>query len=249
MLTKQSIKYIQSLQHKKFRDEYGVFVAEGPKMVEELLASAKFECDSIFSLAKWVESVDSSLLESVAGKIQLIEAFELEKIAHYSTPNAVVAVFRKRTPIELIDTKGNITLVLDGIQDPGNLGTIIRNADWFGIKNIVCSATTVDMYNSKVVQSTMASLARVDIFYTDLNSWLGSHHDVKILATVLDGSPIHLTQRPKEAIVIIGNESNGINTELLQFADEKITISRFGMAESLNAGVASGIVLYELLRE
>ena len=249
MLTKQNIKYIQSLQHKKFRDELGVFVAEGPKVVEELLLSAKFNCEAIFSMAKWIEGLSSSLLDKISGKLQIVEAFELEKIANYSTPNSVVAVFKKSNPAEVIELKGNITLVLDGIQDPGNLGTIIRNADWFGIKNIICSTTTVDMYNSKVVQSTMASLSRLNIIYTDLYSWLRDHRDVKILATVLDGSPLEQTKHLHEAIVIIGNEANGIHSELVSLAEHKITIPRIGMAESLNAGVATGVVLYELCRK
>ena len=246
MLSKATIKDIQSLQHKKFRDETSSFIAEGPKVVKELLLDGGFNCKVVYALQKWIENTNQGILDLLKDKLQVIEEFELEKIASYSTPNGVLAIFEKRISNAVFGIKNECTLVLDAIQDPGNMGTIIRTADWFGIKNIVCSLNTVDIYNSKVVQSTMASLARVNVIYTDLESWLKNNHQVKILATTLSGSPLKNFKGLKESIVLIGNEANGLSDELMQLADEKITIPKFGGAESLNAAVATAIVLYEL---
>ncbi|MEO6404445.1 MAG: RNA methyltransferase [Ferruginibacter sp.] len=241
MLSKSTIKGIQSLQQKKFRDELGRFVAEGPKLVDELIANANFEYETIYAIDTW-KPVNFIHEE----KIERVRDFELEKISGLVKPNAVLAVFKKRISDHKFNTKHKITLVLDDLQDPGNLGTIIRTADWFGIENIVCSPATADMYNPKVVQSTMASLGRVNIIYADLASWLQQHNDIKILAATLEGRPLSDFKNIQEAIVIIGNESKGISKNLLKISHEKITIPQFGKAESLNAGVAAGIILYQL---
>jgi TrmH family RNA methyltransferase len=246
MLSKAIIKDIQSLQQKKFRDESHSFLAEGPKVVKELILSGIFQCKSIYAVSKWSDSLEKGFLNNIEDRLTIIEDFELEKIATYSTPNNVVAVFEKNIPDENFAVKNNITLVLDGIQDPGNLGTIIRTADWFGIKNIVCSKNTADKYNPKVVQSTMASLANVNIVYTDLGKWLTQHQSVKKIAATLGGADLKSYTSIKESIIIIGNEANGITPEILQLADEKVTIPRIGMAESLNAAVATAIILYAI---
>ncbi len=243
MFSKSTIKYIQSLQHKKFRDEYNVFVAEGPKVVTELLLSDTFSCKAIYAVEDWMIA-NANGMQSLKGRTEVIKDFELEKIAHYSTANKVVAVFEKPLANEKISVKEKLTLVLDEIQDPGNLGTIIRIADWFGIENIVCSKNTADMYNSKVVQSTMASLGKVNVFYTDLKQWLNTTTGIHKFAASLHGRPIKEIKIAKEAIVIIGNESKGISADIMELADEKITIPQFGSAESLNAAVATGIILY-----
>ena len=167
----------------------------------------------------------------------------LEKISALSTPNSVLAIFEKRKPAIDFTLKKKITLALDNIQDPGNLGTIIRTADWFGIENIICNEATADMYNPKVVQSTMGSLARVSIIYTDLYAWLKKAKSIKIYATALEGDSINDLKAIKEGIIVIGNEANGISDEILKICTEKITISKIGKAESLNAGVATGIIL------
>ncbi len=243
MFSKSTIKYIQSLQHKKFRDEYNVFVAEGPKVVTELLLSNMFSCKAIYAMEDWVVA-NEGRMHLLRERTQVIKDFELEKIAHYSTANKVVAVFEKRLTNEKIPVKDKLTLVLDEIQDPGNLGTIIRIADWFGIENIVCSKNTADMYNSKVVQSTMASLGKVNVIYTDLEQWLNTTTGIQKFAATLDGRSIKEIKATKEAIIIIGNESKGISAEIIKMTDEKITIPSFGSAESLNAAVATGIILY-----
>ena len=142
-----------------------------------------------------------------------------------------------------ISVKGKITLALDTIQDPGNMGTIIRIADWFGVENIICSAGCADMYNPKVVQATMGSLARVNIIHTNLGEWLQQHHGVKIYGASLAGKNIKSHDAVKEGIIVIGNEARGISEEIMELVNEKITIPRLGHAESLNAAVATGIIL------
>lgn len=243
MVSKSTIKYIQSLQHKKFRDEYNAFVAEGPKVVEGILSSGVFPVSAIYALQDWADELDRSLENTYAGKIEIVKDFELEKIASYTTANKVVAVFEKKEPVPAFNCGNRFTLVLDDIQDPGNLGTIIRTADWFGIENIICSHNTVDMYNNKVVQSTMASLGMVNIVYTNLAGWLKKQQGITVFAAALNGRSINELKGIKEGIVIIGNESKGISGDILQMADERITIPKIGHAESLNAAVAAGIII------
>jgi TrmH family RNA methyltransferase len=139
-----------------------------------------------------------------------------------------------------------LTLVLDGIQDPGNLGTIIRTADWFGVRHIICGVGTADCYNPKVIQSTMGSIFRVSLFYEDLNSFLARNRGITIAATSLDGEPLRPSEKWESLFLVIGNESQGVQKEILDMADRKILIPRTGHGESLNAAVATGIVLYEL---
>jgi len=243
MFSKTHTKYIQSLHHKKFRDEYGVFIAEGTKVVVELLNVDKFECKELFALPDWFVA-NAKILNNQNEIVKIeLKDFELEKISALSTPNNVLGIFQKSTLPQTIQTKQKITLVLDAIQDPGNLGTIIRNADWFGVENIVCSLTCADIYNPKVVQSTMGSLGRVNVVYKDLPNWLAENKSVKKFAAYLDGSNVSTLKGIKEAILIIGNEGKGISEEVMNLVDEKITIKKIGKAESLNAAVASGIIL------
>ena len=243
MVSRSQLKYIQSLGQKKYRDEAGVFVAEGPKLVKELIQSKNVEVVQIFALNEWVErNVD--LLTSVT--VATISETELERISQLKTPNNVLAIAKKFEANEP-GIKERVSLVLDTIQDPGNLGTIIRIADWFGISQIICSDDCADMYNSKVVQATMGSIARVNVFYTDLAVWLKLRSDIRIYAAMLDGKDVTKMSAIREGLIIIGNESVGIDQELLQFANEKISIPRKGSAESLNAAVATGIILSHLV--
>jgi TrmH family RNA methyltransferase len=243
MLSKTHTKYIQSLQHKKLRDETGLFVAEGPKVVMDLLNSGKFICKEIFALSNWIDEhrKQLSLLQDTV--IKDVEDFELQKISSLSTAHAVVAVFEKRKQNFEIITASKITLALDTIQDPGNLGTIIRIADWFGVQNIVCSISGADMYNAKVVQSTMGSLGRVNVIYTDLVKWLQQNNSIKIYSASLEGKDVKIIGKLNEGILIIGNEANGVSKEVMELVNEKITIPKIGDAESLNAAVATGIIL------
>lgn len=247
MLSKTHTKYIQSLQHKKFRDELGLFIAEGPKLVKDLLESGKFICKEIFALEIWLTENKKLLSTLIPLTVESINDFELEKISALSTPHSVLAVFEKKRSGEKIDTAGKISLALDSIRDPGNMGTIIRIADWFGIADIVCSPGCADLYNTKVVQSTMGSLGRVNVIYTDLPTWLLRHKKIKIYAASLNGKSLASFGKLKEGILIIGNEAHGISDEVLELVNEKITIPKIGNAESLNAAVATGIILSHVL--
>ncbi len=247
MLSKSVTKYIQSLQQKKFRDEQHAFIAEGPKIAAELLAENYFECEYFFCTQESTALLSEKVAKQLGEQLSIIKDFELQKISALHTANNMLAVFKKKKQQVVPDIKGKITLVLDDVQDPGNLGTIIRNADWFGVENIICSLNTADAYNPKVVQSTMASLCRVNIFYMDIEKLLLSHTQIKKYVTVLNGKDVTDVGKIKEGLIIIGNESKGISKRILQLADEKITITKKGKAESLNAGVAAGIILYALV--
>lgn len=242
MLAKSKLKYIQTLGQKKFRQEEGCFIAEGPKIVGELLQSTAKHVLEVYALKEWIGK-NNILLKNAPVEVSEVE---LERISQLRTPNQVLAIVRQFDHTAL-DAKGKITLVLDTIQDPGNMGTIIRIADWFGVTQIVCSTDSADIYNSKVVQSTMGSIARVKVLYTDVEEWLTAQNDIHIYATVLDGQDIRKMNKIEEGIILVGNESKGLKPELLQFANERITIPGKGNADSLNAAVATGIVLSHLL--
>ena len=199
---------------------------------------------NLYALSEWAED---NKQRTGTTPVTIITEIELEKISQLKTPNNVLAVLHHfDRSIEII-SKNKITLVLDGIQDPGNLGTIIRIADWFGVAQIICSNDTADMYNTKVVQSTMGSIARVKMMYTQLEEWLSGQNDISIYATTLNGKPIQQTTKIKEGIIVFGNESKGISEEVLNYCTDKITIPKKGKAESLNAGVAAGIILSHLI--
>ena len=242
MVSRSQLKYIQSLGQKKYRDEEGVFVAEGPKLVKELIES-DVELTQVYALNEWIED-NKDLLRSV--NVTAINETELERTSQLKTPNKVIAIVKK-FEVNEPGIKERISLVLDAIRDPGNLGTIIRIADWFGVSQIICSTDCADMYNSKVVQATMGSIARVNVFYTDLPVWLKQRSGVRIYAAMLEGKDVTNMSTIKEGLIIIGNESMGINKEVLQYSNEKISIPRKGSAESLNAAVATGIILSHLV--
>jgi len=239
MVSKSQLKYIQSLGQKKYRDAEGVFVAEGPKLVKELIQSENVELMKIFALDEWIGE-NNDLLNSL--NVTEINEAELERISQLITPNKVIAIVKKFEAGEPV-IKERISLVLDAIRDPGNLGTIIRTADWFGISQIICSDDCADMYNPKVVQSTMGSIARVNVFYRDLYVWLSQQPGIPIYASMLEGKDVTKMNAIKQGMIIIGNESGGIDKQLQQYANEKISIPRKGTAESLNAAVATGIIL------
>lgn len=243
MLGKLKVKYIQSLGQKKLRDAEGVFIAEGPKIISELLSSKNAAIQQIFALKEWIDLQTKNRKD-----IEIVEVSEdeLEKISQLATPNQVLAIVKKFEQPAII-AKGKVTLVLDAIQDPGNLGTIIRIADWFGVEQIVCSHDCADMYNSKVVQSTMGSIARIKVLYTDLAPWLSQQKDLRIYATALEGKDITTLKKLNEGIIVIGNESKGISEEVMKLANVKITIPKRGKAESLNAAVAAGVILSHLV--
>lgn len=242
MLSKKEIKDIQSLSHKKFRDELNLFVAEGPKIVGELAELIPQQIEKIYAVKQWMQAN-----QSVVQKINSVEVndSELERLSHLQTPNLVIAVIKKLSSFK--PNAASFTLYLDTIQDPGNFGTIIRIADWFGIKDIVCTAGCADLFNSKVVQSTMASIARVNVYYDEGGGWL-KEQNVPVYAATLHGTSLADHPKTTKGILIIGNESKGISNEILQYATEQITIPKKGEAESLNAAVATGIILSHLLK-
>jgi TrmH family RNA methyltransferase len=236
MVSKNEIKYIQSLFHKKQRSEEKVFVAEGPKLAEELI-NAKAIVKHIYATEKWLRKNTGFTLP-----VTEVSDIELHKISNMQTPNEVVVIAHQITPEGAHTLKGNLTIVLDDIQDPGNMGTIIRIADWFGITQIVCSENCVELYNPKVVQATMGSLLRVDCRYQNFDSW-SLEGDLKIFGALLSGENVYSIGKVTEGLLVIGNESKGITEPLLSRITHPVTIPKMGSAESLNAAVAAGIIV------
>ncbi|MCO6500452.1 MAG: RNA methyltransferase [Vicingus serpentipes] len=241
MMTNHQKKFIVSLKQKKFRIQHNSFVVEGVKMVDELLQS-DYEVASIFATQFWIEN------HPAVDAIEISEK-ELNAISSLKTPNQVLAVVKKKKPIISSDSK-TLTLVLDNIQDPGNLGTIIRTADWFGVKNIVCSEDCVEVYNPKVLQATMGSFFRVNTVYTDLCIFLTEKKVNSIYGALLDGENVYTKKlNTNNSMLVVGNESKGISDNLLPFINERLTIPKIGKAESLNAATATAILCAEFFRK
>src|SRR6185436_12660221 len=212
MITKNQVKYIQSLGQKKSRDKENCFIAEGPKIVNELLTASNCKVVQLYALKEWID--EHANAKDHAEVIE-VSGVELEKISQLTTPNHVLAVIEKIQWKNDPAIKGTITLALDTIQDPGNMGTIIRLADWFGVKTIFCSTDCADVYNPKVVQASMGSISRVRVEYTNILSLLMENNDMRIYAAVLNGTDITKMEKINEGIIVIGNESKGITREML----------------------------------
>lgn len=240
MVSKNQIKLITSLQQKKYRNEHQLFIAEGVKVIQELLQS-NFVLEHLFVTEAIFEEV------SLSQKTWVKES-DMKRISALNTPSSCLAIF-KIPAASKIETKGLI-VALDDIRDPGNLGTIIRLCDWFGVKQLVCSQETVDVYNPKVIQSTMGSIKRVNVSYVDLNTFI-SETTLPVFGTFMDGKNVYNEQLPKEAILIFGNEANGISSHLENGIKNRIAIPRFGdvqETESLNVATATAIFLSEFRR-
>lgn len=242
MLSKSTIKSIQSLADKKARAKANCFIAEGPKIIQTLMALNNVYIKHIYALPKWINQ-HKKTLEQKKINVDTITEVELKKISQLQTPNNVVAIVQQFKILNTTLLCDGLYLMLDGIQDPGNMGTIIRTADWFGVAGILCSEDCVDMYNSKVVQSSMASIANVQISYGSLMHILKTKKDIAVYGAVLNGDDIRNISLQKNGIIIIGNESKGIRADILPYIQHAITIPKFGNAESLNATVATGIIL------
>jgi TrmH family RNA methyltransferase len=239
MLTKNQSKRILSLKQKKQRLKQGLFIVEGPKVVQEFIDS-NYELVEIFSI--------NNNYAHFEGKLTIIDEKELKKISSHVTPNTVLAVFKIPTPIEV--NSNGLILALDELNNPGNLGTIIRLCDWFGIKDLVCSTTTVDCYNSKTVQAAMGSHTRVNIIYLDLELFLDAQSYT--MGTFMDAkASIYEMELPSSGVVVLGNEANGISDAIASKLNTRLAIPRFGLlkqTESLNVANAAAIVLSEFKR-
>lgn len=240
MLSKNQLKFIRGLKKKKIRQAEQLFIAEGIKVVEELVDSS-FEIHQLYATPAYANPLELP-------NIQVITDKELQLISDFSTPNQTLGIFK----MPVADTVKNVglTVVLDEINDPGNLGTIIRLCDWFGVSQLVCSENTVDCFNQKVVQASMGSLTRVSIVYTDLIKFLTADKR-SIYGTFLHGDNIYSKDLEKEAVIVLGNEANGVSHEIEKLIEKKITIPQFGemqATESLNVAMATAIVLSEFKR-
>lgn len=250
MLSKALIKRISSYKESKYRNQDKVFVVEGVKVVNELLNSC-FEIETICALRQWLDDNSKSIINKTNNIIE-VSGDELKKISSFSTPNQVLAVVKTPSPKEVV-FKDKLVIALDQINDPGNLGTIIRIAHWFGIEDIICSENTVDQFNPKTIQSTMGSLFRVNVSYHNLKSYLQNlPKDYPIYGAVVEnGENVYEKQVQKHGIIIIGSESHGISNEILPLINNPITIPNFSInqkAESLNASIATGIIVSEFKR-
>lgn len=240
MVSKNQIKLITSLQQKKYRKEHQLFIAEGKKVIQELIQS-NFELEILFTTSAIFPDINQN-------KVTTVSDADLKKISALTTANDCLAVFKIPMHKEIIAS--GLIVALDDIRDPGNLGTIIRLCDWFGIKELICSEETVDIYNPKVVQATMGSIARVNVSYLNLEQYI-KEAKLPVFGTFMDGKNIYKTDLPSEGIIIMGNEANGISASIEKLAKNRLSIPRFGelqQTESLNVATATSIILSEFKR-
>lgn len=238
MVTKNQIKLVVSLKQKKYRSQHGLFVVEGEKVVNELLLSG------VKPFKVFVDEVDK---QGSFKDAELVSSKVLKQMSSLTHPNGVLGVFH------MVETEGepiqDWVVVLDAVRDPGNLGTIIRLCDWFGIKQLICSQDTVDCYNPKVLQATMGSISRVNVVYLDLEEYLSST-DFPIYGAYMDGESVYSSSLQGKGVLVMGNEANGISEEVGRFITKRISIPQFGASttESLNVATATAILLNEIRR-
>jgi RNA methyltransferase, TrmH family len=254
MLSRNQVKHIRSLHLKKFREEYGQFIAEGHKLVTGMLRS-RFRVDSLYGTADWITQ-NSHMIDTSGVQTFEASAGDMEQITALSTPGPVLAVAKiPEGTVDLAEAVHSLVLMLDDIRDPGNLGTIIRIADWFGIRNVICSETTVDLYNPKVIQATMGSVTRVSVFYAPLAETLRAlPPGTAVYGTFMNGEPVYTRKLGRTGIIVIGNESNGISANVQPYVTDRIAVPSFssgsspGEPESLNASIAAAIICSEFMR-
>ena len=244
MLSKQQVSFIRLLQQKKFRQMYGKFLVEGDKIVQELLSS-NYKIETIYSVIGWQPNIKNKNFNHV-----VVSESELKKISSHESPNQVIAIAEipDFSSSSLLPLAPKLYLACDKINDPGNAGTIIRMADWFGIDTVFFSNDTVDIYNPKVVSAAKGSSFRVNCFYSNLNTLFEENIDFTDNDTYINGENIYNTPLSKNGFILMGNEANGINLALQPYIKHKISIPSFGKAESLNVAVATGIILSEFRR-
>ncbi|MBC3785866.1 TrmH family RNA methyltransferase [Spirosoma utsteinense] len=242
MLSKNQIKYIQSLHQKKFRQQHGSFLVEGAKSVEEVLLS-DFETELVVATDAFYKE-NSRLTDNQRTRVEIASVADLERIGTLNSNNAAIAVVRTKENRPLVAEPGEIALILDDIRDPGNLGTILRIADWYGIRTVLCSETTADVYNPKVISASKGSFTRVRWWYGDIVQFLGeSVSPAPVYGAFLNGTDVHTLPFEPSGYLVMGNESNGISTAVEQHVTQRVTIPRYGDAESLNVGIATAVLL------
>lgn len=248
MISKAQISFVTSLQQKKYRKQHQLFVVEGYKSIVEFIQSPLYAVRQIYCTAKF-----SAKIDKISGNIKYEEISEkdLKKISSLKTPQGVLALVEipDSAPIAPGDLNGEYTFVLDDLQDPGNLGTIIRTLDWFGFKKIICSLETVEAYNPKVVQASMGSLSRVSVIYKDLKDLYKRVDGLPIYATALNGSSIYQDAWAEPGLIVLGNEGQGISEVSLEASTTKINIPKLGQAESLNVAIATTVFCSEIARK
>ncbi|MDR1632474.1 MAG: RNA methyltransferase [Dysgonamonadaceae bacterium] len=247
MLSKSKIKYIRSLGMKKFRNETGCFLAEGNKLVKDILPY--FECELLVAKPSWMAGQG----DLHAGELIAAEDHDIEKASLLKTPQDVIAVFKQPNyPLDKEALKLDLNLVLDGVQDPGNMGTIVRLADWFGIKNVICSPDTADIFNPKTVQATMGAIARVKVFYTELPVLLADLNDIPVYGAFLEGKNIYEEPLSANGLIVMGNEGKGVSRPVAGCISRKLYIPNYpagtATTESLNVAVATAIICSEFRR-
>ena len=248
MISKNQIKYVRQLEQKKFRNREGLFVAEGTKVVGDLLK--RYQPHAIFATPAWIAENSQSSIFNLQSSITSVTDDELRRLSFQQHPQQVLALFP--IPNKVPSKLGSLSIALDGVQDPGNLGTIIRIADWFGISDIICSEDTVDAWNPKVVQATMGSIARVNIIYTNLIQFIDTLPEgFPIYGTLLDGENIYTQTLTPHGLIIMGNEGNGISPEIRSRVNHRLLIPSYrtdDTAESLNVAIATAITCAEFRR-
>ncbi len=239
MLSKNTVKFIKSLHQKKFRNQAQKFFVEGEKSVLEALDS-DFDIETVLVTKAFADAHAGSLSSTGAELISVTQA-QLESLGQYQTNDSALAVVKMKPNLEYDFPKGELVIALDDVRDPGNLGTIIRIADWYGIRHLLLSLNTADFYNPKVIQSSMGSFTRVKFFYAKLDEVLQEWR-TPVYGAFLEGQNIHQLSAPRPGVILMGNESQGISPEMEKFVSEKLTIPGYGQAESLNVAIATAII-------
>lgn len=241
-LSKNKAKHLQALQQKKYRQKQQSFVVEGEKIAKEVLLQQKYKIRAIYAIPSWIDSYQP-ILTSYSTKLTPVDEKELKKISSLKTPNKVLLELEMPNFTPLTSSiQNSLSLVLENIQDPGNLGTIIRIADWFGIQHIFCSVGCVDVYNPKVIQATMGGFLRVPIFYEKIEVLLEQYPNLPVYGAILNGQNVFESELKSQGFLLIGNEGKGLTDAIQSKITNPITIPKYGQAESLNAAVATGIL-------
>ena len=246
MLSKNQIKYIQSLHQKKYRQQHGAFLVEGAKSVQEVLQS-DFQTELVVATGAFHKE-NSRLTDPQRIPVEIASVTDLERIGTLDSNNAALAVVRTKENRPLVAEPGEIVLVLDDIRDPGNLGTILRIADWYGVRTILCSESTADIYNPKVISASKGSFTRVNWWYGDVAQFLSQNNELianklTVYGAFLDGADVHTLPFKPGGYLVMGNESNGISPAVELCVNQRVTIPRYGDAESLNVGIATAVLL------